>query len=453
MQTDDNPLIARSNRAKRRPQNANSSRVAKAMDQKGKGQRGRPQKSNGMDSPADKRRAQIRAAQRAYRSRQEMELSTLRGRVKELEDVMYQTSQICLQFRNDVLTSGLLNDRPDLAAKLKETAEKCMSMARQGDVECVGESIQVNKTSKKLSPSQRSKKTSGDHQKITTKEVRPADDFNHESLEVTYSGQLLEWERSNDADTETSSDPTFSHLNDLRSLSSIPSTIELTEPISTVDICANNKSLADRLDMACALRAYRRLKDPSITTAELSRGFKFLMTVMSRDQIATYFKEFIDSLGASAVFDNWKVPEVILGGAGTHYPRKMQSKRYNLDPRLDGLPEKSRGMTQVSSRANLQSEFQEDWFNSGDVQGFLAEYGVMTENHSPALGATRNVSECSPQSKFPWGSLPPGTVLVVDESKLLRHLSTFCVCLGRSAGFRRKDVEKSVLQHVKLCWV
>jgi hypothetical protein len=126
---------------------------------------------------------------------------------------------------------------------------------------------------------------------LTAEEVRPTGDFTYKTFEVAYYRQLLEWEKSHKYGSMENAN------------NQIPSERELFRfsngsPLSsfTADRHVNNKTFAGRLDLACALRAYGRLKDPAITTAELSRGFGFLMAVVSRDQITAYFKDFLDSL-------------------------------------------------------------------------------------------------------------------------------------------------------------
>jgi hypothetical protein len=84
----------------------------------------------------------MRIAQRAFRLRQETEMSTLRDRVMKLDDWVNQLSQLYIQFRKDVITSGLSNNHPELVAQLKESTEKILLVARQGNDESKRENIQ-----------------------------------------------------------------------------------------------------------------------------------------------------------------------------------------------------------------------------------------------------------------------------------------------------------------------
>src|SRR6266516_4726527 len=60
-------------------------RSPKSDEEDGKKQRGRPRLDTHDETAADRRRTQIRLAQRAYRHRKETTISALKGRVNELE--------------------------------------------------------------------------------------------------------------------------------------------------------------------------------------------------------------------------------------------------------------------------------------------------------------------------------------------------------------------------------
>jgi hypothetical protein len=74
----------------------------------------------------------------------------------------------------------------------------------------------------------------------------------------------------------------------------------------------------------------------------------------------------------------------------------------------------------IAFKASLASGFQEEWFDSRDVEGFLEEYGVMIDSYFSTPTISQNLTQSGPQLQLSWGTLPPGTILAVDESKLMR---------------------------------
>lgn len=79
-------------------------------------------------APLQRRRAQIRIAQRAYRYRARETLVKNKARVEKLEDTIKQMEQTILKFGQKVEHSGIdLNN--DLQCDLRRTTETCQSLA------------------------------------------------------------------------------------------------------------------------------------------------------------------------------------------------------------------------------------------------------------------------------------------------------------------------------------
>ncbi|CUS15240.1 unnamed protein product [Tuber aestivum] len=96
-------------------------------------QRGRPRLDTKDENAADRRRTQIRLAQRAYRLRKETTISSLRNRVTELETAidgmqstfleLHESAMKCLSKSNDAQTLGY-------GTNLKELTERFLSLAK-----------------------------------------------------------------------------------------------------------------------------------------------------------------------------------------------------------------------------------------------------------------------------------------------------------------------------------
>lgn len=77
-----------------------------------KKQRGRPRLDPQDETPAERRRTQIRLAQRAYRTRKETTISELKGQVSELQSAINHMSKTFSQLHDNLFDSGVLNSLP-----------------------------------------------------------------------------------------------------------------------------------------------------------------------------------------------------------------------------------------------------------------------------------------------------------------------------------------------------
>ncbi|KAE8372008.1 hypothetical protein BDV26DRAFT_109854 [Aspergillus bertholletiae] len=95
--------------------------------------RGRPRKTIGTrleKNRKDRRRTQVRLAQRAYRSRKQANVDCLHKRVEQLEVAAQKMSEAVIKFSDILLQSGTLNSHPSLAGHLRETVQICLSLAK-----------------------------------------------------------------------------------------------------------------------------------------------------------------------------------------------------------------------------------------------------------------------------------------------------------------------------------
>lgn len=82
-----------------------------------------------------RRRTQIRLAQRAYRQRKETTISGLNGRVASLEKTVDDMHKAFLEFNERAIASGIQKGAPVLAGYLKSTAERLSELAKNSTEE------------------------------------------------------------------------------------------------------------------------------------------------------------------------------------------------------------------------------------------------------------------------------------------------------------------------------
>ncbi|KAF2853603.1 hypothetical protein T440DRAFT_312119 [Plenodomus tracheiphilus IPT5] len=89
----------------------------------GKKARGRPRVDTQDATAADRRRTQIRLAQRAYRQRKETTIASLKNQSSQLHSIIEQMNKTFGRLNESALKSGLLQLNPELARKFKHVTE------------------------------------------------------------------------------------------------------------------------------------------------------------------------------------------------------------------------------------------------------------------------------------------------------------------------------------------
>ncbi|KAM7214097.1 hypothetical protein V8F06_010536 [Rhypophila decipiens] len=92
--------------------------------------RGRPRLDIKDETAADRRRTQIRLAQRAYRNRKENAIQTLERRVQELRDTNEEMSNAFMRLHDFAVNNGLVDQAPEFGRQLRATTEKFLTLAR-----------------------------------------------------------------------------------------------------------------------------------------------------------------------------------------------------------------------------------------------------------------------------------------------------------------------------------
>lgn len=143
-------------------------------------------------------------------------------------------------------------------------------------------------------------------------------------------------------------------------------------------------SFERRLHRACLKNGYNLLVDPTSDPDNVSRVFRLPLTLSTRDSIVQQVKGLLEG-GLDETLELWDMPFFLLGGAGTHYPRRDHTGKPILPP--NALPMSKFIGAFVHQRTEPQS-FQSDhdlltdlglngeWLDSYDVEGYLKEKGI-----------------------------------------------------------------------------
>ncbi|KAF9880562.1 BZIP family transcription factor [Colletotrichum karsti] len=93
--------------------------------------RGRPRLDTNDETAKDRRRTQIRLAQRAYRNRKETAIQTLEKQVDQLKNNNEEMSKAFMTLYDFAVSKGMLDTAPDFGRQLQATTEKFVSLARR----------------------------------------------------------------------------------------------------------------------------------------------------------------------------------------------------------------------------------------------------------------------------------------------------------------------------------
>ncbi|KAF4464198.1 bzip family transcription factor [Fusarium albosuccineum] len=93
--------------------------------------RGRPRLDTKDETAQDRRRTQIRLAQRAYRNRKDTAITTLEQKVKDLEQANEDMGREFMSFFDFVLAQGMLEGAPEVTRRLNDTTRKFLSFTRR----------------------------------------------------------------------------------------------------------------------------------------------------------------------------------------------------------------------------------------------------------------------------------------------------------------------------------
>ncbi|KAJ5457942.1 hypothetical protein N7475_009330 [Penicillium sp. IBT 31633x] len=367
------------------------------------------------------RRAQVREAQKAYRSRQQTQLSSLKARVEQLEDAFDHLSQTMHRFDTQVTQNGSKWSQPELWQTVQSLRDDIVSQFRHAGVS-------FEETSKE-------------------KTTEPSQSVNEQPPAQVASGTLID--RTRDRSTESNfwslflgSSAGMMPPTNSQSLTEEPSErvpVPLTLSVAeTHTIPYATTPFTQRLFRASAESGYRFLSNLSYKDEDMWE-FQLLLQRMPRAEIAEYFRHVVNLEPCNPIIDA-RFPYISLGSAGTHF---LQHRNGSTLDRFAAF-RTTNGVSHVPS--------DEEWFDVHDVERYLLNQGIevgefpsstlmMSHPLSPKVGSSSLVASRE--------AMPGGMMMIVDEYKLVNRLSQCPIALGCVAGFRRSDVERIVSDNVR----
>ncbi|CAI7587881.1 unnamed protein product [Penicillium pancosmium] len=384
------------------------------------------------------RRRQIRDAQRAYRSRQQSLLESLKERNAHLEDVMGQLSQIMHSFHEAKACPHLPLSNLSKAVDLLE-----------------------DEITLQLKRAEASSSRENPHRPIKLPIFRER----MQNLLVQPSLDLAKTIYPPPSIVKQSNSPFWtSFLQTSHPLipSAVRTPINASFDVSTATLGLQDQSIpyatthfTQKLFQACAESGHRYLTNDAVTDHEMWHEFGLMLQKVPRAQITSYFRRVLAATPCNPVED-FQFPFISLGGAGTHFPRTKQMS-IGVSGLQNLLPfQTTNGIMELPS--------DEQWFDVHDVEGFLSSRGIVLEsnrslptNTEPAGTQSMSLRPLQPSFEQTMGNeylffdqnSPIMPILSIDENFIITELSRLCICIGCAAAFRRRDVEALVSHSVQ----
>ncbi|KUL86802.1 hypothetical protein ZTR_04848 [Talaromyces verruculosus] len=444
----------------KRSTNKKSSHKSEDDNKVSKRKRGRPRVLDKDESAAERRRTQIRLAQRAYRSRKEATISSLSKRLSELDAAIRDMNTSVGNFRNELMGSGFLLQQSPLTYDLQSLVQKSDALVKLSAGNEEFESANTSPMDETVSNNSSSLEA-GDALFVdqSPEITENLDEFNfplYTSTDNTSSINFDSLFQGYDLHSVQQPQQAPTTLTENTNTQLVPSSFaepflqDLTNtntnstswlqhntipPPSTYSF--HESSFARRLRRQCAEYGYRVLTDPNSDPKDVIRIYRFSLCFKNKDALIDRFWKAITS--SSSTTSATPAAAYTLGNAGIHYPRPQQpipettlSSPTELHPITKFIgpwafhqaeaPHEYTSIDEIVSARGMAG----DWFDSNDVEGYLREKGIQVDTQASFVTLPDDVPSSSSSSsstqqledleKGKQGPTTAGDELMIDPS-------------------------------------
>ncbi|KAL2827819.1 hypothetical protein BDW59DRAFT_54886 [Aspergillus cavernicola] len=374
--------------------------------------RGRPRMAQSGGAPHMNRRAQIRYAQRTYRHKKEIMHRSMEKRVAELESTMNRVSDSISDFYDMAIESDLHITHPQLFQHLRDTVTNLK---------------RVTGTQEDIRP-----------REIPCPPIVASDASPGNTTSFGYMVSSLQDPAGDDSSILNQHIPDLPSNTDIQVERPLPGSMKHTYSFQETDP-------SRILHRYCLEYTYRLFSDPRSDPQEFHRVFRLVPCVKYREKMGLYLLCLVRS-GSYEPLEIPALPFYCIGGAGTHYPRLQDGKPIHYENMR--LPRRVLGPLSSSVSEDIVSMDREkllklagldgSWLDCHDVVGYLREKGVIGGDVSSlSIAISSNADGAHPGMALPSG----GVSWSLDVNGFFQAILRNMVILGRSPGFRLRDVE------------
>ncbi|KAJ6027682.1 hypothetical protein N7460_012499 [Penicillium canescens] len=332
----------------------------------------------------DRRREQLRTAQKAYRTRKENTITSLQDRVDELEGGIEQLSQSFLTFSNLLLETGLLRKRSHVTSALRKITRQQLSLAETGCASPQERNLVNAVDATSCTASGEDERGSGNRARVSSNERA------HSGL----SSAPVEWPELMPLYTQSSfyqGQPTPP-----MSVAMAPLANESPIPLS---------SLSSHPQPMISLNGYHLLVNTPNDFVKIQEVFGPSMPLAERNNFISCFHAGMhDKTGG------------IIDLMATALTPLRSKREYYASEEL---------ATQTEELESAVAFEAGGWLDASGVQKFLSERGFCTQEIGRPLSRSSLVSS-------------------LHVAALVQYLATECICFGHGPAFRRQTVEAAL---------
>ncbi|CAN8097886.1 unnamed protein product [Discula destructiva] len=366
-------------------------------DEKSARVKGRPRLDEGTkdQTAADRRRTQIRLAQRAYRSRKENAIQNLEKEVQSLHATNEEMSNAFMKLQDYAVSHGILEMLPGFARELRSTMEKFLTLARRSSESGSGRDSHAGSPGLELGVSGEDKPPRSQKDKLSSPEATKAVPMPNISSSVW--GYTFEPEAEIDP-ALTMTDRSMPDTHQLTTISQAPVGYEITMPTLNNNNNNNNSFAFDtqglesffsqdsstppalttttptltppsisrylyplplpstmsfteatfgrRLQRVALESGYQLITMANPPKARYAKAFGFCLLFEPADKIRARLRRGIERTRHESL-NHWASPFWALGGAGQRQPRQSDTNNDNDNDECVG----NRGTADVAKHA------------------------------------------------------------------------------------------------------
>ncbi|PHH59718.1 hypothetical protein CDD81_2636 [Ophiocordyceps australis] len=390
--------------------------------------RGRPRLDTKDETAADRRRTQIRLAQRAYRHRKDTAITTLEQKVKDLESANSSMTKELGQLVNSFMADGALSAAPHVAEQLKLFADrfkKPSSMVKESSSGSAQSDVDEShmKRSSVHAPAVPSALTHAQQQRPTGNKANGSPPSIHMPASLSY-------EVVTQPTRDNASFPFYSSMEASSADAMGPLIYSRLPPPSSY--AAHEVTFGRRLQRANCEAGLRLISMENPPARRYAAVFGFCLFFESREAVIERLKLTLSRSQLESL-SYWRAPFTNLGGAGTFFMNEKtritsQADGMNLpvgnlgtrefDKQLDGTgfsmgPFGSQVEETRKDRLDprlriLLPGFEGDFFDADEVEVYLRKLGITIPRSADFIEADINLGELEEDS----GTASSGSVAI-----------------------------------------
>ncbi|EXJ92649.1 hypothetical protein A1O3_01201 [Capronia epimyces CBS 606.96] len=411
------------------------------IEAESKKHRGRPRLDTQDETAADRRRTQIRLAQRAYRHRKETTISALKQQVADLQNTIEEMNKTFLTLHDNLVNAGVLASHYSIGRQLQAATEQFVALSKLAAPESDDEEEKIANLDK--GESQQSSRPDKNNRRASVPRARKSSsqspakadvasgDTTIDALSSSAGPELeeLPLDVSNNMNSDKSDNKTDNNDNNSLALldfsqpwytdsldslnqsgfDKLDGLFAVPEPLLVDDVFERfsvgrhlaspgvytysfqETTFARRLHRMCLERAFRNLTNPDIQPDWYKHRFRFTLCFTNRKRILQRFQEMLKRRAGESL-ENFDIPFFHIGGAGTHYPRRDHHGNPIYPPNLlspavvfgpQPYIEAETPRAENSTQDLLENiGYGGQWYDSHDVEEYLKTMGIYLDGHS-----------------------------------------------------------------------